>query len=46
MDALQSKLVDVSTRENIAQLVSQFEVGSVLREDDKLLLSKLKSVYG
>ena len=46
VDALQSKLVDVSTRENIAQLVSQFEVGSVLREDDKLLLSKLKSVYG
>ena len=46
VDALQSKLVDVSTRENIARLVSQFEAGSVLREDDKLLLSKLKAVYG
>jgi hypothetical protein len=46
VDALQSKLVDVSTRENIARLVNQFEAGSVLREDDKLLLSKLKAVYG
>jgi hypothetical protein len=48
VDALQSKLFDASTREQIVRLVGQFEATGKrqeVREEDKLMLSKLKATY-